>query len=99
MGWFFRKRIRLLPGVHLNVGKRGASVSLGRRGASVNLSRRGTRTTVSLPGTGLGYSHHRPHAPQRADAATGAPARPSKKWLGVLLLLGLLWLVGQVVFA
>lgn len=53
----FRKRIRILPGVWLNVGKSGVSTSIGGKGVTVNLGERGTRTTLSVPGTGLSYTH------------------------------------------
>lgn len=56
MGFRFRKSVKLLPGVRLNVGLRGASLSLGGRGAVVNLSNRGVRATAGIPGTGLSYS-------------------------------------------
>jgi uncharacterized protein DUF4236 len=55
MGLRFRKRKRLLPGVTLNLGKRGGSLSLGRRGGSLSLGRRGPTATVSVLGTGLSY--------------------------------------------
>jgi hypothetical protein len=55
MGWRFRKRKRLLPGVTLNLGKRGGSVSLGRRGATLNVGRRRQTATVPVLGTGLSY--------------------------------------------
>jgi hypothetical protein len=55
MGWRFRKRKRIGPGMSLNLGKRGGSLSVGRRGASVNVGRRGTTGTLSLLGTGLSY--------------------------------------------
>jgi hypothetical protein len=55
MGWRFQKRRRLLPGVTLNVGKRGASVSVGPRGARLNVGRRGLTATATLLGTGLSY--------------------------------------------
>ena len=56
MGWRYRKQIKILPGVKLNISKSGISTSVGRRGASLNFSKRGTRATVGLPGTGLSYS-------------------------------------------
>jgi hypothetical protein len=59
MGWRFQRRKRLLPGLTLNLGKRGASVSAGPRGAKVNVGRRGARATVSLLGTGLSYVFRR----------------------------------------
>jgi hypothetical protein len=55
MGWRFRRRKTLLPGVTLNVGKRGGSLSFGRRGARLNVGRRGTTATATLLGTGLSY--------------------------------------------
>jgi hypothetical protein len=68
MGYFrFQERIRILPGVRVNVSKRGLSLRLGGPGASFNIGRRGTRTTVGLPGTGLSYVEQTPynHAPRR----------------------------------
>jgi hypothetical protein len=55
MGFRFRKRKKIGPGVTLNLGKRGGSLSFGRRGASVNVGRRGTTATASLLGIGLSY--------------------------------------------
>lgn len=56
MGFRFRRRVKIAPGVHLNFGKRGTSVSLGGHGVTTNYSKRGTRTTYSLRGTGLSYT-------------------------------------------
>jgi hypothetical protein len=56
MGFRFRKRVRLLPGLYVNLSKSGASVSVGGRGFTENISRRGVRTTLSIPGTGLSYT-------------------------------------------
>lgn len=57
MGLRFRKRIRLAPGLTLNLGKRGVSLSVGRRGATLNVGAPGgPRATVGVPGTGLSYS-------------------------------------------
>jgi hypothetical protein len=55
VGWRFQRRKKLLPGVTLNLGKRGAGLSVGRRGARVSASRRGLTATVGLVGTGLAY--------------------------------------------
>lgn len=49
----FRKSIKILPGVKLNLSKTGISVSAGVRGARVTVGKRGTHATVGLPGTGL----------------------------------------------
>ena len=55
VGWRFQRRRKLLPGVTLNLGKRGAGLSVGQRGARVSTSRRGLTATVGLVGTGLAY--------------------------------------------
>ncbi len=57
MPWRFRKSIKVLPGVKLNLGKKGASVTAGVRGAHVTVGHGKTRTTVGLPGTGISYTH------------------------------------------
>ena len=50
------RRMRLAPGVSLNLSGSGPSLSLGVRGAHVTLGRRGVRRTVGIPGTGLFYT-------------------------------------------
>lgn len=54
--WRFRRSIRLLPGVKLNIAKTGPSLSIGRHGYTVNVRGRRIKQTVSLPGTGLSAS-------------------------------------------
>ena len=53
MAFRFQKRIKLLPGVTVNIGKRGISASAGPRGAKITVGKTGTRATVGLPGTGI----------------------------------------------
>ena len=60
MGLRFRKTVRLLPGVRLNISKSGVSASVGPRGLTLNIGRKGARGTVGLPGTGLSYSEKLP---------------------------------------
>ncbi len=55
MGWQFRRRKKLFPGVTLNLGKGSASVGVGRRGARLTQGTRGTTATLALLGTGLSY--------------------------------------------
>jgi hypothetical protein len=55
MGITFRKRIKLLPGVYLNLGKKSASVSVGPKGLKRTWSTTGrTTTSADLPGP-FGY--------------------------------------------
>ena len=61
MGFRFRRSIRILPGVTLNVGKKSGSISLGGRGARITIGPKGTRKTVGIPGTGLSYTEQKKH--------------------------------------
>ena len=49
----FFKRIQIIPGVTINLSKRGVSLSLGPRGAKVTANKSGIRKTFGIPGTGL----------------------------------------------
>ncbi|MBN8587922.1 MAG: DUF4236 domain-containing protein [Rhodothermia bacterium] len=53
MSWNYRKRIKIIPGVHLNFSKNGISTSIGFKGASLNFGKNGTYLNTSIPGTGL----------------------------------------------
>lgn len=56
MGFTFRKRIKIAPGISVNIGKKGvSSISIGGKGGSINLGKRGIHGTASIPGTGLSY--------------------------------------------
>ncbi len=55
MGLRFHKKIKLLPGLYLNISKQGISLSGGINGATVNLGKGGLTGTVSAPGSGLSY--------------------------------------------
>jgi len=59
VGFRFRRSVRVLPGIRLNLSKSGASVSLGGRGFHYTIGSKGTRTTVGLPGTGLFWTEYR----------------------------------------
>lgn len=68
----FRKRIRLAPGIHLNLSGSGLSMSVGPRGASMTFGGRGgTYLNTGIPGTGL-YSRQRIGAsPSSASSQAG----------------------------
>jgi hypothetical protein len=54
LGLWFQRRIRVLPGVHLNVSLSGVGVSVGGRGFHAGVTARGQRyVSAGLPGTGL----------------------------------------------
>ncbi len=94
MAWRYRRRLRLLPGVTLNVGKRGASVSLGGRGAHVTYGARGKRATIGLPGSGLSYTAYQPY---RHRTAPGVARPPS--WGPLIVLLVTIGLIALAVVA
>lgn len=62
MGFRFRKSVKIMPGVKVNFGKKGASLSVGRPGATVNVNKKGVRSTIGLPGTGLSHSGYTRHS-------------------------------------
>ncbi|MEA4872398.1 MAG: DUF4236 domain-containing protein [Synergistaceae bacterium] len=49
----FRKTKNIVPGVRLNVTKRGISTNIGPRGTSINVGKKGIFGNVGIPGTGL----------------------------------------------
>jgi hypothetical protein len=53
------RRIKIAPGITINLSKSGLSASAGMRGARVTLGPRGVRRTVGIPGTGVSYSENR----------------------------------------
>jgi hypothetical protein len=92
MGLRFRKSIKIVPGVRLNVGLKRASLSIGGRGFTYNIGSKGSRVTVGIPGSGLSYSTNVPQNP------IGLPARPSGRrssatsFVIAAFLLGLLYI-------
>ncbi|MFQ5480942.1 MAG: DUF4236 domain-containing protein [Thermodesulfobacteriota bacterium] len=56
MSFRFWRRVKILPGVTLNLSKSGGSLSFGPRGAKFTVGPHGRRTSVGIPGTGLFYT-------------------------------------------
>jgi hypothetical protein len=58
----FYRRVRLFPGLSVNLSKSGPSLTMGMRGAHVTVGSRGVRRTVGIPGTGAYWTsttgHH-----------------------------------------
>ena len=55
MSIHFIRRIKLLPWVTLNLGKRGVSFSFGPRGAKFTVGQSGMSGSVGATGSGLSY--------------------------------------------
>ncbi|NOZ12675.1 MAG: DUF4236 domain-containing protein [Acidobacteria bacterium] len=56
MGFRFWRRMKIAPGVTLNLSRSGGSLSFGPRGAKFTVGPGGRRATVGIPGTGLFYT-------------------------------------------
>lgn len=92
----FRRSVRILPGVRVNVGKTGISTSIGGRGARVTLGHGHTRATVGLPGTGLSYTevsrqHQEPRTgQQQLEPVADLPAPSAVRgWIWIALLVAI----------
>lgn len=53
MSWRFRKSFKVLPGVKLNITRRGLSATLGASPFSLNVGPHGVYSNISIPGTGI----------------------------------------------
>ncbi len=53
MAFRFFRRMKIAPGVSLNLSKSGGSLSFGPRGAKITAGTSGVRRTVGVPGTGM----------------------------------------------
>lgn len=80
MAWNYRRRIKIIPEVHLNFSKNGISTSIGVRGASMTFGKNGSYLNTSVPGLGLynrqklsdnsnSQNQQRPDVPQVAEPA------------------------------
>ena len=78
----FQKRIKILPGITLNLSRKGVSTSLGATGARVTYGHGEKRTTVGLPGTGISHS-------QVKKIATAEPPQPEQENERANLLIGI----------
>ncbi len=70
MGFRLFRRIKIAPGVTLNLSKSGLSASFGPRGAKFTVGPKGTRQTVGLPGTGLYYTTSHGYGTKKPSART-----------------------------
>ena len=90
MGWTFRKRIRVLSGITLNVSKSGVSTTIGPKGARLTVGgKRGPRVTTSIPGTGISYS-------QTIAEGRRIAASPPRKRVGSRVFVLLVLLLGTI---
>lgn len=81
MAFRFQKRIKIAPGIRLNISKTGISTSIGTNGATVNLGKDGAQSTVGIPGTGLSYRSKLTGG--KTTAAPAASTAKSGRWRAV----------------
>lgn len=77
MGLRFQKRIKVLPGVTVNLSKSGVSTSVGVTGARVTMGHGQTRTTVGVPGTGVSHTTITPDKQSEPVAVQGVQGEAS----------------------
>jgi len=78
MSFRFWRRVKILPGVTLNLSKTGGSLSFGPRGAKLTIGPHGRRTSVGIPGTGLFYTKtYRGGTSDSRRRTAEAPVRPA----------------------
>lgn len=83
MGFRFRNRIKIAPGIYINLGKKGInSVSAGAGPFTSNFNRSGVKHTTGLHGSGLSYESKRQNY-----------VKGSKKIFWILVVLLLLWVI------
>ncbi|MGH7249282.1 MAG: DUF4236 domain-containing protein [Pseudomonadota bacterium] len=106
MGNFrFYRRMRIFPGLSVNVSKSGPSLTFGMRGAHVTVGSRGVRRTIGIPGTGIYYTSHsgyhsgvhtaqveHPLSDQQQAAAHGIGAG-----IALVLIVGFVLLIGVAI--
>ena len=101
MAWNYRKRIKIAPGIYLNLSKGGVSTSIGPKGAKISIGKNGTYLNTSIPGTGL-YSRTKLSGSGKSDSlnslvenATGKPS--TSNWLFglaiIFFIIGLIFII------
>lgn len=96
MGLRFNKRINLIPGLRLNLGKTGVTATVGVKGARYTFGHNGQRATLGLPGTGLYWTEKLGKKGRKATPAAVAATPTPNALDGALgtVIGAAIWLVG-----
>lgn len=98
MAMKFRKRIKIAPGVNINLSKSGVSTTVGPRGASVNVGKKGAYLNTGIPGTGI-YDRKKIAGGKTDKKATPqVEARQPKKGDNFFMFIGAVAIIGFVVW-
>lgn len=96
MGLRFRKSIKLVPGVRLNIGLRRASLSIGGKGFTYNVGSNGSGVTVGIPGSGLSTSlQHQNPATLLANSMPTRKRYSATPYVVIAFILGLIYIAYQ----
>ena len=79
MGFRLQRRVKIAPGLTMNISKRGVGFSAGPRGAKVSVGPRGTREAVGIPGTGMRYEVRQDRRKTPAGQAARGASRPAQR--------------------
>lgn len=84
----FRKRVKIAPGLDINIGKKSLSARVGGRGFGFTAGTSGKTVSGGLPGTGLGYTKRiKSTPPIKAETAKNHNRRPLVVGLVLAILL------------
>lgn len=93
----FRKRIRIAPGVRINLSKSGISTTVGPRGASVNVGKKGAYLNTGIPGTGI-YDRTKIGEGKKAEGAAPQVEATKKEGGNFFFVVGLIAIIGFIVW-
>lgn len=88
MGFRFRQRIKIAPGIYINLGKKGVNSASLRAGPfTTNVNKDGVRHTAGLHGSGLSYET------KRTSWGSDGDTSPIRKFLIIAAVLFTLYLI------
>jgi len=93
----FRKRIKVAPGVNVNLSKSGVSGTFGGKGASVNVGKNGVYANTGIPGTGI-YDRQKLGGGAAADDTIEETGEPGGAKIGAMATIGGLLVLGGLIF-
>jgi len=97
MGIRLRKRIKLAPGLHINLSKSGVSTSVGKPGATVNVGKDGVKSTVGIPGSGISYTHNHSKKTKQPKQAESSKNNHLPGWVTICAIIFVIWIIAKIV--
>ena len=98
MGFRFVKRIKIAPGIRVNISKKGvSSITAGPRGTTVSVGKQGVHGNVGIAGTGLSYRRKLSGNSASETEAVETEGRSGWATFGAILL-GTIKVVGYILF-